>query len=131
MANNHQTLVINVLGKDSYDDCHIKGSINIPGEELKSYAQTLDKNQHIVVYCGNYMCPASAMAWKTLTDLGFKNVWAYEGGMAEWYQMGFPVEGSCKENYLKQSYEKPSEPHIAEIKTISAGELKRSLSSNK
>lgn len=125
MAASNQLLVINVLQKESYDDCHIKNSINVPMKYLKEYAQKLDKNQHIIVYCANYACTASNYAYRELTELGFKNVWEYAGGIAEWYQMGFPVEGSCSNNYLHEANEKIE---TTDTRTISAAELKQRIS---
>jgi len=101
-------VVINVLDKDVYDDCHIKGSVNVPFTTLKDYAQGLDpETAEVVVYCSNYMCSTSGHACKELMSMGFKHVWAYEGGTAEWHQMGLPVEGPCKNSYLKQKLMPP------------------------
>ena len=122
-------LVINALAKEYYDDCHIKGSISIPLNELANYAKKLDKNQEIVVYCATYDCPVSKKAWHLLNDLGFKNLKAYEGGMNEWLKIGFAYEGACKSDYLKK--ENKPEKADAKVKTISAQELKRNLNHNK
>ena len=78
-------MLINVLPKDMYDDCHITGSINVPFERLSSFVQDLDKDQPIAVYCASYVCKSSGKAWQKLDSLGFTQIWAYEGGMAEWY----------------------------------------------
>jgi len=115
-----QSLVINVLDKQYYDDCHIKGSINIPLDQLESRAKELDKNQTIIVYCTSYSCSASRKAWHILNNMGFKDIYAYEGGMAEWYQMGFPIEGPAKKKYLMEPSLKPSEPEDPEVKDITA-----------
>ena len=88
-------LVVNVLSAPFYDDCHIKGSVNVPFEELDSFINTLETDTQVVFYCTNYMCTSSGYAAKKLREKGFKHVWAYEGGTAEWYQMGLPVEGPC------------------------------------
>src|SRR5260221_674614 len=68
-------IVINVLDKNLYDDCHIKGSINVPFGEIKEYASKIDKSTPVVVYCSNYQCTASGAAAKMLQDMGFENVW--------------------------------------------------------
>ncbi len=93
--------VINVLSKDSYDDCHIKGSLNVPLKGLKSAAKKWSKDQEIVVYCASYQCPASKEAFLILENLGFTNILAYEGGMKEWKQKGNQVVGPCEAAYLK------------------------------
>lgn len=97
-------LLINVLSKESYQDCHIKNSINIPLEnieDINKYIKNLNLDTPIIVYCASYACSASSIAWHKLKDMGFKNVKAYEGGIKEWYQNNLPVEGPCKLDYLK------------------------------
>jgi rhodanese-related sulfurtransferase len=127
-------VIVNVLDKEYYDDCHIKGSINVPFEKLESYAlDHWDKhNTEIVLHCTNYKCTASGAAWQMLTKLGFAKVFAYEGGTAEAKQLGLAVEGPCKEVYL-QDYAKPAstmehatsdEPSVA---IISVDELKKKI----
>ncbi len=122
-------LVINVLSPKYYHDCRIKGSINVPADELTAYAKDLDRDTPIVVYCASYKCPVSAKAWKLLHDMGFKNIWAYEGGMNEWYHAGFALEGACMEDYIgtpikrtEQSKSDVREMEIHELRDIMGGE---------
>jgi len=98
-------VVLNVLSKDMYDDCHIEGSINIPMDVMSRAKEIIDKNAEVVTYCSNYLCGASAAARKKLIEMGFKNVLVYEGGVAEWYQKGFPVKGKKLKPYLKNKVE--------------------------
>ncbi len=88
--------VINVLSKESYDNCHIKGSINIALQDLEQAVKDWDRNKNIIVYCASYKCTASADAYKQLVKLGFKKVLAYEGGIKEWQEFGYPTEGPCQ-----------------------------------
>ncbi len=117
--------VINVLSPEVFKDCHIKGSINVPFDELDAYAQTLAKDEEIVVQCASYVCPMSRRAWKLLHDKGFINVKAYEGGTAEWYALGLPTEGPAKLSYLTEHYDRPTAHD--EVQTIEVEELKRKL----
>ena len=94
-------------------------------DQLGEYVKQFPKNTEIIVYCAHYSCPASRRAWHLLNDLGYTNVYAYEGGIAEWYQQGFPVEGPCKEDYLNQQHAKASADE--DVKTISISELKKKL----
>ena len=98
--------LINVLQHASYNDCHIKGSINVPLGHLAEYAQELDKTTEIVVYCAHYQCHASRNAWYLLHSLGFTHLYDYRGGMREWYQKKLPSEGAC----LLESWHHVSEP---------------------
>jgi len=118
-------IVINVLDKELYDDCHIKGSMSMPFEKVKQELPKLvDKDAEVVFYCSNYMCSASGESAKMAKELGFKKAYAYEGGTAEWYQKGYPVEGSCKQGYLKG---KLPAPEKLQDYVISAEALKEKL----
>lgn len=122
---NKKWLLINVLNKRSYTDCHIPGSINIPLDELASTAKNIDKNQEIIVYCAQYSCPLSRKAWHLLNDMGFTNVRAYEGGAREWKEKEWPLEGACQADYFSSSA--PALAPDAKVKTISAQELRNKL----
>jgi rhodanese-related sulfurtransferase len=119
--------VINVLNPEVYADAHIKGSMNVPLEELKDFALSTSKDTPIVVYCASYICPISAQAWHTLHELGFENVYAYEGGMNEWYHAKLPVVGACVMDYLKEPITEPSEHQETALQKISMHELKKMM----
>jgi rhodanese-related sulfurtransferase len=94
-------VVINVLDEDVFNDCHIKGSINIPLAKLKETVQNWDKNKSIVTYCAQITCPLSKKAYVVLRELGFKRIAAFEGGMKEWKQKGLESVGKCERDYLR------------------------------
>ena len=98
---NGDVMVVNVLARESFEDCHIVGSISVPLAELEAAAAGWDKSQKIVTYCAHSACPASGSAADMLTELGFENVQAYEGGIKEWYQTGLPTEGPAEQDWLK------------------------------
>lgn len=125
---NDTLIVINVLSKDTYDDCHIDGSVNVPSDHLESYVKSFDKNRPIVVYCASYVCPASRNAWEFLKTLGFANVSAYEGGMAEWFQKGFPAQGACKADYISKVHVQPDQ--TGSIRIIGADDLLAMMKKN-
>ena len=93
--------VINVLDSALFEECHIKGSVNVPYNQLAEYVQQFPKGTELVVYCAHYDCGLSRKAWHLLDTLGYTNIYAYEGGIVEWYQMGYPVEGPCKNDFFK------------------------------
>lgn len=122
-------VIVNVLEKEYFDDCHIKGSINVPFENLQQYAvDHWDKEKtEIVVHCSNYSCGASGEGYKMLTKLGFKHVWAFEGGTAEAKSAGISVEGACAQPYLKD-YKKPEMySHKESVAIISVEDLKKKI----
>lgn len=124
--------VINLLDKACYTDCHIKDSVHVPFDELPAFVATLPKDTELIVYCANYLCGASGAAYKQLIDGGFTQVSAYEGGIAEWYQLGYPVEGTCTQEYLKKAVNQPvidqeQKESMVSVRTITAEELHKKL----
>ncbi len=119
-------VVVNVLDKEAYADCHIAGSINVPFENLETSMDTIDKSAEVVFYCSNPMCTASGYAALQFKKAGFTNVSVYEGGTAEWYQKGLPVEGASCADYLRQPVK-----HVAdqthEVTVLSVEELAHKL----
>jgi rhodanese-related sulfurtransferase len=75
----------------AYRAMHIPGSINIYTKE--DALAVLDPSDEIVVYCTNVRCQASAKAVRILVSHGFKNVRRYAGGLQDWEQAGYPLEG--------------------------------------
>lgn len=127
-------IVVNVLDKEHYDDCHIKGSINIPFEEADKFVDGLDAKYgaqkggvEIVVYCSNYMCSASSEVVKKLLSKGFTNAKAYEAGTAEWFNTGLPVEGVCQKVYLKRKMSAPSHNDNQGFVVITTQELAQKM----
>lgn len=121
-------VVINVLKKELYDDCHIEGSLSVPFDQVEKYAQErIDKNAEIVVYCSNYMCTASGAVCKMLHALGFNNVCAYEAGTAEWYQQGLPTKGPAKSAYLSHKLEQPKHDGDTDICIVTTQELAQKM----
>ncbi|MCK5682462.1 hypothetical protein KAJ27_00010 [bacterium] len=79
-------VIIDVLSAESFKKHHVKGAINIPFGTLKSKIDSIvpDKKTPIVTYCANYHCKASTKAAKLLLEKGYKEVYDYKGGIAEW-----------------------------------------------
>lgn len=119
-------VVINVLDKKMYDDCHITGSINIPFEDLEDRMKSLSKDDEYVFYCSNYACTAAPFSAKMLKDADFSNVSVYHGGIVEWYQKKYPYSGPAKDDYLKEDNE-PLDDDDHEVPVIKAEDLKSKL----
>ena len=124
--------LVNVLDLATFKDAHIKGgksveSVQVDFNDLEKNTAQWDKTVPVVVYCSNYFCTASGDAARKLQELGFLNVYAYEGGIAEWYQMSlknsiYQVEGKAEKPYLKIEVKKPHKDHQG-IRVITAKEL--------
>ena len=84
----------NVLTDGYFKGEMIPGSRRVPlntvGREVSDAKSS--KDEEIIVYCGGPTCPQSVQAAQKLTDLGFTNVKAYEGGIEEWKKAGNQVE---------------------------------------
>ena len=80
-----------VLGEWAYRAKHIPGSLNITSPELAT--ELFDQSDEIVIYCSDENCPASKYAFMLLEQKGFKNVRRYAGGIADWEEAGYALEG--------------------------------------
>lgn len=91
-------LLINVLSKSSFDNLRIPGSkhADVHQSDFLEKMEKLtggDKNKAIVVYCASFTCQASPAAARKLQDAGYTNVLDYTGGVADWKEAGFDLEG--------------------------------------
>ncbi len=80
-----------VLGDWGFRAKHIPGSLNIAAPEIAT--AELGPDDEIVVYCSGDSCPASKYAYQVLTERGYENVRRYAGGIADWEEAGYPLEG--------------------------------------
>lgn len=86
-----------VLGEWQYRAMHIPGSLNLPcspnlyrsGDAL----QGLEQDDEIVIYCSSEACYASISVYYLLVQRGYKNVSRYAGGLLDWQDAGYPLEG--------------------------------------
>ena len=83
--------LVNALGEWAFNAKHIPGSINV--SKLKDARKILDPNDDIVIYCSNPSCIASIIGYQHLTNMGYSNVRRYAGGIVDWEQAGYPMEG--------------------------------------
>ncbi len=68
--------IIDVRSTGEYASGHVKGSINLPLNELSANVNKINKNAPIITCCASGIRSASAKS--TLLSLGFKEV--YNGG---------------------------------------------------
>ena len=83
------------LSEWAYRAKHIPGSLHI--DNPSKAIDLLDKSDEIVVYCSDVHCPASKYAYHILTSNGYEDVRRYEGGIIDWEDAGYPVEGEWAE----------------------------------
>lgn len=95
MIDENAATVVEVLGKDQYDDFHLPGAVNVPlaGDFTEAIqAAAPDKHQPVIVYCWDENCDASPKAAKRMEQLGYDRVYDYAAGKADWRAAGKPVE---------------------------------------
>ena len=83
--------LVMVLGEWEYRAKRIPGSIRVstPEEGL----QVLDSDDEIVLYDSGPPCPASRIACRFLKSHGYEHLRRYPGGLEEWENACYPLEG--------------------------------------
>ena len=87
------------LGDWQYRAKHIPGSLHFPTRE-EALAE-LSQDDEIVVYCSSYDCIASVLAYKYLVHHGYMHVRRYAGGILDWEEAGYPLEGEMVEKGVR------------------------------
>ena len=84
--------LVMALAEWAYEAKHIPGSIHFA--TMKEAIQSLNKDDEIVVYCSDENCIASTALGQLLERNGYTHVLHYAGGLQDWEQAGFPLEGT-------------------------------------
>ena len=80
------------LHQHQFEVAHIPGSVKV--DSVDDAVRELDHNDEIVVYCSDRACVASRIAYENLVQNGFKKVGHYDGGLSDWDDAGYPLEGA-------------------------------------
>jgi rhodanese-related sulfurtransferase len=102
-------VVVNVLPEEEYAKLHIKGSENIPlGSDVEAFVRAAEKKygkrRFLITYCADGACGTAFTAAQLLLRNGFQAN-DYSGGMKEWSDAGYPIEGT--ETDIKQVFGEP------------------------
>jgi rhodanese-related sulfurtransferase len=89
--NNDEFKLVMTLGDFAFNAKHIPGSIQIDNEEKATKLLSLE--DEIVVYCSGPNCKASIYTYSLLAKAGFTNIRRFAGGLEEWEDAGYPLEG--------------------------------------
>ena len=84
--------LVMTMSDAAYDWLHIPGSLHF--ERASDIVEQLDRGDEIVVYCSNPLCYYSIQAYHLLRSRGFTRVARYAGGLLDWQEAGYPLEGS-------------------------------------
>jgi molybdopterin/thiamine biosynthesis adenylyltransferase/rhodanese-related sulfurtransferase len=85
-------VLVDVREKEEFRDGFIPGAISVPRGflEMQIEGKVTDKNAHVVLYCAGGT--RSALAAKTLQDLGYTHVESANPGFVRWKDLGLPME---------------------------------------
>ena len=97
---NSETLLIDIREPAEFQRGHLPGAIHAPRgllefeihrlvDQLRPDQNIAHEDQPIILYCGTG--GRSALAAKTLEELGYKNVLSMDGGIVAWAQAGMPM----------------------------------------
>ncbi len=83
--------LVMALGEWAYQEKHIPSSLHFA--TMRDALTSLRKDDEIVVYCSDETCIASTALGQLLERNGYLHVLHYPGGLADWEQAGYPLEG--------------------------------------
>jgi len=83
--------LVMTMNDTAFDWLHIPGSLHF--ERASDAVARLDPDDEIVVYCSSPWCYYSLQAYQALRSKGFKKVYRYAGGLMDWQEAGYPLEG--------------------------------------
>jgi molybdopterin/thiamine biosynthesis adenylyltransferase len=88
---NREFALLDVREKDEWDQGHLDSALFLPRGflEVRVEKSLPDKNQPIIVYCAGGV--RSALAAKSLNQLGYTNVRSMAGGYSAWKDNGYAV----------------------------------------
>jgi rhodanese-related sulfurtransferase len=82
------------MSATAYLTKHIPSSEHFDSTENALAA--LDPAEEIVVYCADRHCAASIYAYRTFERKGYPRVRRYAGGVSDWEDAGYRLEGPSK-----------------------------------
>ena len=92
LLNRENAVVIDIRAKADYKKGHIRGSVNIPTNQVEEGAKGLpkDKSKPVILVCASGVT-TSAVAQK-MHKLGFENLYRLQGGITTWKGENLPLE---------------------------------------
>ena len=101
MLDRHEPIrLVMALGDWAYQVKHIPGSIHFA--TTQETLQALGKDDEIVVYCSDENCIASRALGQLLERNGYTHVLHFAGGLQEWEQAGYPLEGEWAQQEMER-----------------------------
>jgi rhodanese-related sulfurtransferase len=89
-------LAVDARSPEAFAAGHLPGARSLPltevGELLDTFRREVATDRPLIVYCSGYGCPDSFDLGLLLLAAGYRQVYAYEGGLPEWRDAGRPLE---------------------------------------
>ena len=87
-----KAVILDVRDPNEYTAGHLPGAMNVSRGTLEwgIWGKVPDQSAKIYVYCKT--AGRSALATKTLNDLGYKNAVLMDAQFEDWIKKGYPVE---------------------------------------
>jgi rhodanese-related sulfurtransferase len=86
-------VLIMALNRWAFDAKHIPGSVHFDTpDELYAAVRPDDE---VVVYCSQTDCLSSVALYRDLVRRGYEHVRRYSGGLLDWEDAGYPLEGEA------------------------------------
>jgi len=118
---NEDFVLLDIRERDEFVDGHIEGADFIPRGflDMRIESTVPERSRAIVLYCAGGI--RSALAARTLQELGYSNVESLKGGYSVWKERGFPsrVRRALSEDQVSRYSRHLRIPEIGE-----AGQLK-------
>src|SRR4051812_45561729 len=88
-ATSPDVALVDVRETTEWDEGYIPGAVHVPRGHLESQIESAvpDHDRQVVLYCAGGV--RSALAAKTLEDMGYSNVVSMSGGFQQWKTQGF------------------------------------------
>lgn len=84
--------LIDVREPHEWEALRIPGALHIPKDQLTHSIKGLISDHEKAIYLHCKAGARSLYAADCLIDLGYKEVYSVDGGIAEWLMFGYPVE---------------------------------------
>ncbi len=97
LVNERHAVLIDARDADSYNKAHIKGAVNMFGDEPEQHFEEMTKlspDTLVVVYCNGPDCHLGRNLIQFMNVLEFKHLYLYDDGWDGWQKANMPVEKS-------------------------------------
>ena len=86
-------IVLDIRTPEEFNEARLADAIMVDfyADDFTDRLDELDKDVPYVVYCRTGSRTSEAV--KTMKELGFLEVYEIDGGIANWYNQDFPIEG--------------------------------------